>query len=101
MKRKWLMIGSLGVMACLIRTAIAQEHERSDKGSSAVATAASSTATSNASHASASAQALRSSASEERAARLEGWDYHTGRKHPFFAQRFSHPTAPRRGGEGK
>jgi len=72
MKRKWLMIGSLGVMACLIRTAIAQEHERSDKGSSAAATAASSTATSNASHASASAQALRSSASEERAARLEG-----------------------------
>jgi mono/diheme cytochrome c family protein len=72
MKQKWIMICSLGVMACLVRAATAQEQKGSDKGSSVVATAASSTATSHASHASASPQALRSSASEERAARLEG-----------------------------
>jgi mono/diheme cytochrome c family protein len=72
MSRNWMMVCCLGVMACLVRSAIAQEQERSGKGSAAVTATGPATANSNASHDRASPPALRSSASEQRAARIEG-----------------------------
>ncbi|PYT81513.1 MAG: hypothetical protein DMG40_08865 [Acidobacteria bacterium] len=61
-----------GVTACLVRTAIAQEHKESEKASESAATAGLSATNSIPSHDRASPQAFRSSASEDRAARIEG-----------------------------
>ncbi|PYT65727.1 MAG: hypothetical protein DMG42_31400 [Acidobacteria bacterium] len=44
MRRNWMLVCCLGVMACLVRSALAQEQERSDKGSAVVASAGPSTA---------------------------------------------------------
>lgn len=72
MRRNWMLVCCLGVMACLVRSALAQEQERSDKGSAVVASAGPSTANSSASHDRRSPPALRSTASAERAQRIEG-----------------------------
>ena len=72
MRRNWMLVCSLGVLACLVRSAIAQEQETSGKGTAVVTATGPATADSNASHDRASAQAFRSSASEQKAARIEG-----------------------------
>ncbi len=72
MRRNWMLVCCLGVMACPLRSALAQEQGRSYIGSAVVAAAGPSTANSNASHDGRSPQALRSTASAERAARIEG-----------------------------
>jgi mono/diheme cytochrome c family protein len=70
MRRAWMLVGCLGAMACLAGSAVAQEQEGSGKGS-AVVTAAGA-ATVNSSHDRRSPEALKSSASDQRAARLQG-----------------------------
>lgn len=72
MRREWIMVCCLGVMACLVRSAIAQEQEKSGKGSAAVTADGAATDNSNSSHDRRSPKALRGSASEQRAARIEG-----------------------------
>lgn len=72
MRRNWMLLCCLAVMACLVRSAVAQEHERAGQGSAVVTAAGPSTANSNPSHEGRTPPALRSSASEERASRIEG-----------------------------
>lgn len=72
MRREWILICCLGVMTCLVRSAIAQEQEKSGKGSAVLTADGGAAANSNASHDRRSAKALRSSASEPRAARIKG-----------------------------
>src|SRR5205823_8213179 len=72
MRRNWMLFCCFGVTACLVRTAIAQEHKESEKASESAATAGLSATNSIPSHDRASPQAFRSSASEDRAARIEG-----------------------------
>ena len=72
MRREWILVCCLGVMAGLVRSAIAQEQEKSGKGSVVVSAAGTATANSNSSHDRRPTKDLRSSASEQRAARIEG-----------------------------
>jgi mono/diheme cytochrome c family protein len=72
MRRNWILVCCLGVMGCLVRSALAQEQERSDKRAAVVAAPGPSIANSNASHDGQSPLALRSTASAERAQRIEG-----------------------------
>ena len=72
MRRNWILVCSLVVLAGVVRSAIAQEQETSGKGTAVVTATGPVTADSNASHDRASAQAFRSSASEQKAARIEG-----------------------------
>jgi len=72
MRREWILVCWLGLMACLVRSAIAQETQKSGQGSAVVTADGAATANSNASHDRRSPNALRSSASEQRAARIEG-----------------------------
>lgn len=72
MRRAWMLVCCLGAMACLVRSAIAQEQQRSGKGSAVVTAAGAATVNSNASHDRRSPAALTSSASGQRAARIEG-----------------------------
>ncbi|HEX8836081.1 MAG TPA: cytochrome c [Candidatus Acidoferrum sp.] len=72
MRREWMLVCCLGVMACLGRSTIAQEPGRSGKGSAVVTAAGAATVNSNSSHDRRSPAALTSSASGQRAARIEG-----------------------------
>lgn len=72
MRREWILVCCLVVMACLVRPATAQEQEKSGKGSAVVPADGAATANSNLSHDRRSPKALRTSASEQRAARIEG-----------------------------
>jgi mono/diheme cytochrome c family protein len=72
MKREWILVCCLGLMACLVRSAIAQEPQKSGQDSAVVTADGAVTANSNSSHDRRSPNALRSSASEQRAARIEG-----------------------------
>jgi mono/diheme cytochrome c family protein len=72
MRREWMLVCCLGAMACLVRSAMAQEQERSAKGPAAVTAGGAGTVNSNSSHDRRSPKALRSSANEPSAARLEG-----------------------------
>ena len=72
MRRNWMLVCCLGVVACLVRSALAQEQGRSGNGSRVAIAAGPATDNSKASHDGASGKALRSSAGEQRAARLEG-----------------------------
>jgi mono/diheme cytochrome c family protein len=72
MRRNLMWVCCMAIAALLVRSAIAQDHAKTEKSSSPSAAASSATADSATTHDGASPQALRSSASEERAARLEG-----------------------------
>lgn len=72
MRREWILVCCLGLMACMVRSAIAQQQEKSGKDSVVVTAGGAATANSNSSHDRRSPKALRSSASEQRAARTEG-----------------------------
>lgn len=72
MMRHGMLVCCLGVMVCLVRSTVAQEHGRSNQSSGVAGAADAATANSSASHDGGSPRALRSSASEQRAARLEG-----------------------------
>ena len=85
MTRHGMLVCCLGAMVCLVRSTVAQEHERSNQGAGVAGAAAAATANSSASHDRGSPQALTSSASELRAARLEGerrFRANCGRCHP-------------------
>lgn len=72
MSRNGMLVCCLGVMACLVGSALAQEREGSDKGSGLVAAAGVSTVHPDANHDGRSPQAFRSTASVARAERIEG-----------------------------
>ncbi len=72
MRRNRILVCCLGVMALLVRSSIGQEHAKSEKSPSAATAVGPSTTSPKATHDSTSPQALRSSASDEKAARIEG-----------------------------
>lgn len=72
MRRNWMLVCCLVVTAGLVRSAMAQDGERSGRGSRIATAAGPATDHSKASHVSAAPQALRISAGEQRARRLEG-----------------------------
>lgn len=72
MRREWMLVCCLGAMAFLVRSAIAQEQQRSGKGSAVVTAAGAATVNSNSSHDLRSPAPVTSSASGQRAARIEG-----------------------------
>ena len=72
MRRERMLVCCLGVMAGLVCSAMAQEQERSARGPAVVTAGGAGTVNSNSSHDRRSPKALRSSANEPRAARIEG-----------------------------
>lgn len=72
MKRNWIWLCCLGITAFLVRAAVAQDHAKFEKSSTAVATASATTRNSVATHGAASPVSTQDSAVEERMARIEG-----------------------------
>ena len=72
MRRTWMLVCCLLVTACLVGSAIAQQQEKPGHGATGGSAAGPATDNSQASHDDASPEAVRSSASELRARRLEG-----------------------------
>src|SRR5215472_5544390 len=67
MRQSWLLLCCLGVMACLVRTAIAQEHPKSEKSENAAVSAGSMATLDNSPKPPAAG-----ATTDERIARLEG-----------------------------
>lgn len=72
MTRKWIWLCCLGMTAFLVRTAIAQDHAKSEKSSITSASSPAGTANSSVTHDAATPAPGRDSGVEERMARIEG-----------------------------
>jgi cytochrome c5 len=71
-KQNWMLLCFLAMMALLVRTAVAQDHSKSEKSCNTSIASVTTTANSPATHDAASQAPGRDSAIEERMARLEG-----------------------------